>query len=370
MIDRKTQQDLQDFIDVIKERFKESLSTTKKNIILLAHYTQYRKHFGELAKILQEKYQVIIVTGDVKNDDFEKSGNSTIFVPFRLQLPDNSIISCLDFYNFSEIDCIITVDEVTYENGSIDREFLSKTAKRIYLPHSLLEPTGANIPNDYIIAPSTIALNGYKARNTKAKLLPLGYPKLDTSLKEYHPNPTHTITFAPTLHFIQQPSKLVIDNALIGFNNNLLEWLLDNTDYNISFRVHPVHFQNNHANFVLSKARFSNNPRITFDTNLETNFYNFSDFLITDSSTTAFSYAFTTLKPCFFFAPYPPQNEIFVNANKIGGVAKNLKELKALIDSYKQEDYASKIQSFRDSIVFNFGHSSEAIAKAIDEILA
>lgn len=92
-------------------------------------------------------------------------------------------------------------------------------------------------------------------------------------------------------------------NLFAGFENSLIEWLLENTTYNISFRAHPMNFQNNHTFYQLIKSKWANESRVRFDEKMGNDFCNFSDLLLSDVSTTAFTYSFSTLRPSVLFAP-------------------------------------------------------------------
>lgn len=54
-----------------------------------------------------------------------------------------------------------------------------------------------------------------------------------------------------------------------------------------------------------------------FDEALGNAFHNFSELFITDISTAAFTYSFSTLRPSLFFSPLKMQNPITEYANQI-----------------------------------------------------
>lgn len=344
-----------------------ALSRDKKNIVVLCFYPSYEKQFGALLPILAQKHHVITIPC-YKNSTLIGAGNEYVGdVHWRVVCADGSY-----YYpqlDIDGIDLILSADEVTYENGRIDREFLSKSAKRIYFPHSLLEPTGVNCPADYYVVPSTLAYQQLcdTSRTSKAELLQIGYPKLDESIAQYAYQPQNMIAYCPTLHYDKE--NLAELNVIIGFDANCIEWLLANTSYTILVRTHPLTFSGKQRTFTLLRLKFAQNPRVVFDESMGSDFYDNIDFMVTDASTTGFSFAFSTLRPCFFFMPHSTGGAIAKNAYQIGGIARNFAELGALIARAGQGDFAPHIRTFRDEIVYHVGNSAQILADRIDEIL-
>ncbi|MDE7172718.1 MAG: CDP-glycerol glycerophosphotransferase family protein, partial [Helicobacter sp.] len=149
----------------------------------------------------------------------------------------------------------------------------------------------------------------------------------------------------------------------------IIEWLLANTCYTILVRVHPLVFAAKQRPFTLLQLKFAQNPRVVFDTSMGSDFYDNIDFMVTDASTTGFSFAFSTLRPCFFFMPRSTGGAIAENAHQIGGIARNFAELGALIARAEQNDFAPRIRAFRDEIVYHVGNSAQILADKIDAIL-
>lgn len=351
-----------------REAIAAALSRNKKNIVVLCYYATYEKQFGALLSILAQKHHVVIIPC-YKESTLIGAGNEYVReIYWRLLCSDGSYY--YPQFDIAGIDLILSADEVTYENGRIDREFLSKSAKRIYFPHSLLEPTGVNCPADYYVVPSRLVyqqLCENANRTSKAELLQIGYPKLDESIAQYAYQPRNMIAYCPTLHYDRK--NLAELNAIIGFDANLVEWLLANTSYTILVRTHPLVFAAKQRTFTLLRLKFAQNPRVVFDESMGSGFYDNIDFMVTDASTTGFSFAFSTLRPCFFFMPRSTGGAIAENAHQIGGVARNFAELGALIARAGQGDFAPRIRAFRDEVVYHVGRSAQILAEKIDEIL-
>ncbi|MBD5167604.1 MAG: hypothetical protein HDT11_01730 [Helicobacter sp.] len=351
-----------------REAIAAALSRNKKNIVVLCYYATYEKQFGALLPILSQKHHVVVIPC-YKESTLIGAGNEYVRdIHWRLLCSDGSY-----YYpqlDIAGIDLILSADEVCYENGRIDREFLSKSAKRIYFPHSLLEPTGVHCPADYYVVPSTLVyrqLCENAKRTSKAELLQIGYPKLDESIARYAYQSQNMIAYCPTLH--SDKENLGDLNAIIGFDANCIEWLLANTRYTILVRTHPLVFTAQQRTFTLLQFKFAQNPRVVFDTSMGSDFYDKIDFMVTDASTTGFSFAFSTLRPCFFFMPRSTGGAIAENAHRIGGVARNFTELGALIARAGQDDFAPRMRAFRDEVVYHVGNSAQILADKIDAIL-
>lgn len=304
------------FIARAKTFIESRLSKEKPNILVVSYYPTYRKHYGSLIAKLKKKYNVLTIVDRELGDDFEKSGHYNVFFPWRIIENGRTYYLNADIHG---IDLILTADQVGYDGGKIDRTFLSTSAKRVYFPHSLVEQTGACEVVDYILVPSKVAMQGFQKAlpKSKVKLLESGYPKLDNAIFSYDYKPSNTITYAPSLRY--GTGSNANNNLFAGYENALIESLLDSADYNISFRAHPINFQNNHPFYQLIKAKWAGEKRVKFDEALGNAFHNFSEFFITDTSTAAFTYSLSTLRPSVFFAPLKMQNPIMQYANQISG---------------------------------------------------
>lgn len=352
-----------------KNHIQQFLSSTKKNIAVVSYYPTYRSQFGNLIAKLKEHYNVITIVDRILNDAFEKSGHHNVLFPWRVIEDGKTYYPNVDI---PEFDLILTADQVGYENGRIDREFLSKNAKRIYFPHRLTCVCAHDILTDYIIVPSKSAMQGftYHRKSTTTKLLPSGYPQLDKAIEEYRYTPKNTITYAPTLRYVDNDRNTQI-NAFAGGEIMFLEWLLENTDYNISYRAHPLNYSGNHYFYQLINASFANEARFSVDANMGNAFFNSTDFLITDWSTTSFLYSYTTLRPSFMFMPTPLDSSLENDGGYIleNHHAKNLKELKAFLDNINFAQEREYFKALREDNVYHIGHSVEAILQNIEEIL-
>lgn len=359
----------------IVNTFSSILSKEKKNIVFLLFYETYRSHlsvFLPIIPLLKKKYNLILATQQQKQDALEKSVHYAFTIPWRVQNQQGQ-------YDFIDvhvdgIDLIITPDQVSYNQGKVDRTFLSKTAKRLYLPHSLIEAVGATDTIDYIAVPSKIAMEKYQKilKGKKVRLLEMGYPKFDESLKNYktQKKPSNTIAYTPTLRYQQD---FVHINKIGGVESMLLEWLLNNTSHKIIYRAHPLCVQNQHTFYQILKVKFAQQKRIIFDEDSSNTHINQADVFLSDCSTSAFSFSLTTLKPSILFAPASLKfnNTIIQTATQtqLIPVAKNLLELKIHLESLYKHDTQDSFKQFREDNIYHIANSLEVFCQQIDSII-
>lgn len=152
------------FVSEAASKIQSHLSNEKKNILVIAYYPIYRNHFENLIPKLKQDYNVITIVDRILNDEFESSVNANVLFPYGVV--ENGEIYYLNA-DIPNIDLILTAYEVGYEGGRIDREFLSKSAKYIYFPHSLIESTG-----------NPLVTQAYKKHKKGAEISNTGYLSL------------------------------------------------------------------------------------------------------------------------------------------------------------------------------------------------
>lgn len=346
----------------LTNNIKKLLSPTKKNIVIFLPLGTYYKQLGNLPKKLSQKHNVVLAKTTPMPIDFESQFSSNISVGWLVRTTDGEMPIHIDL---KEIDIIIEMDS-SHLIG-IEDDFLSKTAKRIFMPHSILQAPRVS-PHDYVIAPSKIFVECYKRihPNHTNQLIYGGYPKFDISLTPSLARAIDRITYAPTLRIVD---SMFASSVCAGYDANILEWLLNNTDEKITYRPHPSAYSKKITEmYGMLKSRFVSESRLIFDESPGDRFYAQTRMLITDCSTTAYTFSLTTLRPSVFFAPLESDDiEMVKHAHRIGYVARNFQELKQFLN--KNEDKSQEIAAFREECVFNIGRSEEAICEAIDSIL-
>ena len=153
---------------------------------------------------------------------------------------------------------------------------------------------------------------------------------------------------------------------------SIIEKLLDNTKFKIIYRPHPGDKSNMEKASIIKKIyeKYKNNENFILDINtsyLES--YKRSRILITDFSGTAYTYAFSKLRPIIFFSKNEDKlkksnfNDLYffkdrLNVGIIGQNIENLNEEIYSID--KQIDFFSnKIEQLRSKRIKYFNSSIE-----------
>lgn len=201
-----------------------------------------------------------------------------------------------------------------------------------------------------------------------------GYLKLDATIKSYESvknnyKETKSILIAPT---VKSPQTATEESLAynVGFDQHLIEFLLEQTSYSIIYRAHPTSLT--HPSYDVLKTKFQDNQRVEFSNKSLLEDYARSLCMITDISTTAFTYSLTTLKPSIFFAPgvkvFDPQRR---PVEKLGFHAKKTSDILKVIDTIKtnQEAYANKIEKYKKEAIFNIGCSEEYLLENLEYIL-
>ena len=360
------QEQINRFKSIAQKELEFKLSNEKKNIVIVSYYPTYRSQYGELIVKLMEHYNVIVVYSTKCNDEFEKSGHHSMLIPWRIIENNHSYYINMDIPN---IDLIITADEVGYLDGELDKTFLSRSAKRIYMPHRLNGACGNLEYHDFILVPSKTALAGF-AKKDSTKLIKCGYPQLDYAIKNYKFSDTNTICYAPTLRYVEYDRKSNV-NLFAGLEILIIEWLLKNTTFNVMYRAHPLAFSNNHPYYKNILNRYKNETRFSFDSSMGYDCFNDISLMITDWSSTSRLFSYTTLRPCLFFMPYPMSDSELENGEYVFEYlrANNLESLKRLIENVDYKKEARMYKQMRDDEVYNIGKSCDAILEVISDIL-
>jgi ubiquitin len=372
--DKKTFQFL---VQLQKLKIKQHLDPKRKTVSVYFPDTAYREQVGDiLNKLRAINYNAITFVGALCNDKHEKGGD--------VYYGGHGIIKQMDF-----VDLFICA---TYAHD------LPKNAKKIYFMHDIHDSPVSKEEDilkmiteyDYHFAPSSSVLErvkkqiyqartkGYLKEEKEIGLIPGGYIKLDQNLKlfEQYKKREKILIHAPTV----MDADIEEYACLPQHSERIVGALLDNfPDYKIIFRPHPHTAKTAPALRIVEK--YKGNSRFIFDDNASFYMSNYakSALMITDFSGTAFTYAFTTLRPVLFFSHNENafQNKFFdfkfvKDRNKIGVVAQNIDELTKSIRSLLKEknSFESRIKEYRDSLIYNLGHSEEYFAENIDYIIS
>jgi len=372
--DEKT---LELLVELQKLKIRERLDPKRKTVSVYFPDSAYREQVGDiLSKLRALNYDAITFVGTICNDKHEKGRN--------VYYGGHGIIEQMDF-----VDLFICA---TYAHD------LPENAKKVYFMHDIHDSPVSKEEDilqmiseyDYHFAPSPSVLERVKQQINQAKaagylkeekeigLIPGGYIKLDQNLKlfEKYKKEEKVLIHAPTV----MDADIEEYACLPRHSEEIVGALLENfPDYKVIFRPHPHTAETAQALHIVEK--YKDNSRFIFDDNASFYMSNYakSALMITDFSGTAFTYAFTTLRPVVFFSHNENafQNKFYdfkfvKDRDKIGVVAQNIDELTKNIRLLLKEKsgFESRIKEYRDSLIYNLGHSEEYFADNIDFILS
>lgn len=363
-------------VELQKLKIKERLVPKRKTISVYFPDSAYREQVGDILNRLRtNNYNAITFVGTLCNDKHEKGKN--------VYYGGHGIIEQMDF-----VDLFICA---TYAHD------LPKNSKKVYFMHDIHDSPISKEEEilkliseyDYHFAPSLSVLErvkqqinqargqGYLKEKKEIGLIPGGYIKLDQNLKlfEKYKKKEKVLIHAPTV----MDADIEEYACLPQHSEEIMGALLENfPDYKIIFRPHPHTAKTAPALRIVEK--YKSNPRFIFDDNASFYMSNYakSALMITDFSGTAFTYAFTTLRPVVFFSHNENafQNKFhdfsFVkDRNRIGVVAENIDELTKNIKLLLKDrnTFEFRIKEYRNSLIYNIGRSEEYFAENIEHIL-
>lgn len=365
------------FISIIKIFFNTSKSS-KKNLLFYFPIRIYNENIFDLIKVLKKKYNVILIYNASSKSIAKNYSNSYFFdfslarfIFFRKKLMSNIniFISSYLSYIYPPNSKNIYMSHDIYDAPMINRKF----EKQLFLRIGAL---------DFIFCSSEISKNYLRKnidkfkKNSKTKIINTGYIKLDHNLKKIKKSkPTNTILIAPGYSLNYQ--KYNIYSSI----EKIITRILDNTNQKLIFRPHPLDLTIKGDLLLINKIidKYKNNKK--FIVNLAPSYlkeFQKSDILITDLTSTAYTYAFSTLKPVIFFSKKEHliagnvnfNHKFFTDRTKVGSIVSNVDNIidKIKFLNNKKKYYHKKIKTLRLKRIENINISIKKTKEAIDKV--
>jgi hypothetical protein len=233
------------------------------------------------------------------------------------------------------------------------------------------------LPSDIVIKDfiKKIKLFFAETKLKTPKLINTGYLKLDHVRRELDliNNKKDSILLAPTFSFMLK--NLNMSNDLI----NIIDNLLNKTKNKIIFRPHPLDLtKKGNINYVTNIVnKFKNYKNFKVDLSISyLKSYSKAKLLVTDFSGTAYTFAFSTLRPVIFYSKNEAKlkkteyNNLlyFRERRQIGYVSKNISHFVNLINKFSlsNKKMESKIFSLRRKRI---KYLDKSVKKTRNEIL-
>ncbi len=342
----------------------------------------FRRHISSLIPLLEDRFNVMTMSDEVLAGAEE--------APRHLYLSADSAcgLDCLDL--------VLSAHVFPCSAPSVPRVSFSHV---IYDFNLTAEYHAARLvwsETHYLFASSQPCFDWYvelvKRFGLKNRIciIPGGYLQLDrtTAAMEDYSGPCRSIIYAPTLSLANYPHSDLVTSLDQG--PCILEILLENfPDRTIIFRPHPSDYRLHELQRDDPRSRYfenmlelcRTNPRCILD-DKATNYldsYRQSALMVSDTSSTAFTFAFSTGRPVVFFSPRDPElvetlgeNLKFVeDRNKVGEVVTSLDDLATAVLSLLEANAPEtrSLLELRDRMIFNPGNSARYFVENLDYIV-
>lgn len=365
-----------------KQDYRAFYKIQNKKLVFYSEKSGFYKFFQDIIEYLLANSDVVIhyVTNDPKDAVFEMTSDRfrTYYIgPKRL----------ISFMMKMDAD-VVVMTTPDLEKYQIKRSLVRKDIEYIYMPHGVGSGntnyrTGALDYFDTILVACDTAGREIRAieklRETKEKTLVLcGSGIIDNMLRMYEQmkaegqqGGNNTILIAPSWQE---------DNMIDMCIEQMLDQLLE-TEYTIILRPHPQYLRYAMDRIDALRDKYGQRTNFVLETDFSSNVTVFqAALLITDWSSIATEYSFTTLRPTLYVnTPMKVMNPDWkkidivpfeVAARRQIGTDLDLDHIEQIKDTAIElithaAEYAEKIKEVRQRELFNLGHSGEVGAQYI-----
>jgi YidC/Oxa1 family membrane protein insertase len=369
-----------------KADYKRFFKDYEMQLVFYSEKNGFYKYFQNIIETLLEKSDVVInyITSDPNDKVFEMESDR--FKPYYIG--ENKLIVLM---MKMEAD-VVVMTTPDLESFHIKRSLVRKDNEYIYVPHDVNSPN-LTFRKEALDHFDTVFSSGYLCTEEirkreemynlpKKNIIEWGSSVIDNMIKSYdgmekREKVRKEILIAPSWQK---------DNILYSCIDEILE-NLQGHGYKIIVRPHPQFVRHEPERIEALRGRFNMDERD--DMELQTDFSSNStvseaDVVITDWSSIAFEYSFSTLKPSLFInTPMKIMNEDYEELgitpidieirNKVGRSVDmdNLGSLAEIVDELLNSNVFSRdsLRKIRDKYIYNIGSSGEVGAQYIMERL-
>lgn len=369
-----------------KADYKKFFSIVNKKIVFYSESSGFYKYYKGLIEYLLNNTNIVIhyITSDIHDQVFELAKTQERLRPYYIG--EKRLITMMMKMDADMV--VMTMPDI--EKYHIKRSYVRKDIEYLYIPHGVdsnnlmlrqgaidhydtVFHTGKNQKEEAI--QTELVYNLPKKNNFE-----WGYALLDEMREDYAKmmrkqgdvqGSGNKILIAPSW----QPDNIV-DSCL----EEILENLKDG-DYEIIVRPHPQHVRHKGEFMESLKQKYAANSNILIQTDFSSNSTVFeADLVITDWSSIAYEYAYTTQKPVLFInTPMKIMNPEYKKIDVVPiniwmrdeiGCALDLDELDKIDEKVsmllrEKEKYYEKIGAFVEEYMYNLGCSAEVGGKYI-----
>ena len=365
-----------------REDYRRFFSVVNKHLVFHSEESGFYKYYRGVIEYILKNTNIAVhyITNDPNDQVFEIAKTQPALKPYYIT--EKKLITLM-----MKLDCDVMVMTMPdLENFHIKRSYVRKDIEYIYIQHGIgsINLTLRKGSEDHY---DTVFCCGEhherelrqmeELDNTpRKKLVEWGYCLLDDMIRDYEAmdKPEHAkpvILIAPSW----QEGNIVdscLDDILAG---------LSGKGYHVVVRPHPQHIRHKRAYMEALAEKFRSDPDVEIQLDFSSDSTVFgADVLISDWSSIAFEFAYTTLKPVLFInTPMKVMNpdydkiaEVPIDIavrNEIGR-ALDLDEIGLVPGAVGQllaakDDYRDAITRSREQYVYNLGRSAEVGAQYI-----
>lgn len=361
-----------------KEDYKRFFNIIGKHIVFYSEGSGFFKYFKGAIDYLLTHSDVTIhyVTNDPNDQVFELAKSQVRILPYYIgQQRAITLMMKMD------ADIVVTTLE-DLETYYIKRSYVRKDIEYVFMFHHMMSCHLTPTKTAYDHYDTLLCVGPHQVdeiRRAEAmyhlpekKLIPAGYGLIDEEIAAYEAlhakaNATPTVLIAPSW----QEGNL-LDSCL----DDLLASMLD-YEWRIVVRPHPEYTKRFRARWEAIQARYAgiSESKLYFEQDFSSNETIWiSDILVTDWSSVACEFSFSTLKPCIFMdTPMKVGNQNWQDLgvqptdislrNQIG-IALSLEkahEIGPTIESMLAESdaWVERIRVIREGFIFNIGRGAE-----------
>ena len=364
-----------------KEDYKKFLSGPKKRLVFYSERNGFYKYYKNIIEEIIRRTNIVVhyITSDPEDAVFALESEQ--FKPYYIG--DNKMI-VLMMKMETDIMVMTTPD---LENFQLKRSYVKKDIEYIYVPHDV-NSSNLTFHKNALDHFDTIFASGYKNKeeiqerekqyNLPAKnIVEWGSCVIDDMTEAYAKMQEEEQQVQDKKTILIAPSWQK-DNIMDSCIENLLD-SLKGLNYRIVVRPHPQYVRHFEARIDSLIQKYGPGVEIQKDFSSNRTVY-MADLLVTDWSSIAFEYAFSTLKPVLFInTPMKVVNEDYKELKTVPidielrdkvGISIEEDETAKLPEAVEELLYAEKfskeaMKQLRDSYIYNVGNSGKIGAKYI-----
>lgn len=365
-----------------KQDYKKFLAVPKMKIVFYSEKNGFYKYYQNIIEELIRRTNIVVhyITSDPNDEVFGMESEQ--FKPYYIG--ENRLIVLMMKL---EAD-IVVMTTPDLENFQLKRSYVKKDALYIYVPHDV-NSSNLTFRKDALDHYDVIFTSGYKNKAElaereekfnlpKKELVEWGSSVIDNMIVSYdkmlqeetEKSEQKTVLIAPSWQK---------DNIMDSYIEEMLEQL-KNSPYRVIVRPHPQYVRHYGARIdALAEKYASDNIMFQKDFSSNKTVYT-ADLLVTDWSSIAFEYAFSTLKPVLFInTPMKIMNPDYQELNEVPidielrnevGISLDTDKLSQLNDTVDTLFHADRFSvesmtQLREKYIYNIGESGKVGAKFI-----